>query len=58
MTTSGTTLRRLFENLKQCHHVYLLMLGWEMHVLGDSSALALQLPESVTSRKTDEFTHD
>jgi len=58
MTTNGTTLRRLFENLKLRHYVYLLMLGWEMHELGDSSAFALQLPESVTSRKTDEFTHD
>jgi len=55
VTTSGTPLRRRLENLKLRHHVYLRMLGWAVHVLGDSPALALQLPVSVASRKPEEF---
>ncbi|OSX74960.1 hypothetical protein BU14_0260s0029 [Porphyra umbilicalis] len=58
VTTSGTPLRRRLENLKLRHHVYLRMLGWAVHVLGDSPALMLQLPVSVASRRPEEFSHE
>lgn len=58
VTTSGTPLRHRWENLNLRYHLYLCMLGWATHVLGDSPSFALWLLVSVASRKPEEFSHD
>jgi len=58
VTTSGTPLPHRLENLNLRCHVYLCVLWWAAHVLGDSPSFALWLPASVASRKPEEFSHD
>lgn len=58
VTGSGTPFRSQMENLKLRRHVYLRMLEWVAHTLGDTPDLALQLPLSVATTKPLKFSHD